>query len=253
MRWLLAIPMAVALLSVPAEGGGCAGSSTWSGGCTVENTGSTVEIGATQPGGSDVSNPRTGGGGGGLPDATAPAPCVGSTLVCDRIPITYAVEVIQPTLADVASFAPASVPLLDEPDGVGVVGMPVNFVVTPTVHEQAGELFALPISVRFTPASIVFVHGDGTSRTATGGGRTWEQLGLPQFSATTTSHAYAARGTYSAHAIVRYAAEYNLGRGWAPIDGLLEIPTAAAALQIVEVRTALVDQTCLENPSGPGC
>lgn len=217
---------------------------------SVENTGSTIEIGATRPGGSDTSTSRGGSDG---PDASAPAPCTGSALVCDRIPITYSVEVIRPTLADVASFAPASLPLIDEPDGVGLVGMPVNFVVAPTVHEQAGELFALPVSVRFTPASVVFVHGDGTTRTATTGGRTWAQLGLPQFSATPTSHAYGERGTYSAHAVVRYSAEYDFGRGWAPIDGLLEIPTPTMNLQILEVRTALVDRTCLENPSGPGC
>lgn len=217
--------------------------------CTVENTGSTVEIGATQPGGSDATTPRGPGGGRG---DSGTQPALPPANVCPTN-ACYTFEVVRPTLADVASFAPASVPLIDEPDGVGVVGMPVNFVVTPTVHEQAGELFGLPISVRFTPASIVFVHGDGTSRTATEGGRTWAQLGLPQFSATATSHAYGARGTYSAHAIVRYSAEFTLGNGWSPIDGLLEIPTAAMDIRILEVRTALVDETCLENPSGPGC
>ncbi len=228
--------------------------------CTVENTGTSIEIGGTQPGGSDSGAPRGGGGTGDRdrdgdtsPDATPQAPCAAIDFECTRGRGQYSVGVIRPTLNDVASFAPASLSLLDEPDGVGVVGMPMNFVVTPAVHEQAGQLFGLPISVRFTPASVVFVHGDGTTRTAPGGGRTWAQLGLPQFSATSTSHAYPARGTYSPSAIIRYSAEFNLGTGWNPIDGLLEIPTSATTIQVLEVRTALVDQTCLENPAGPGC
>lgn len=216
--------------------------------CSVDNTGTSVEIGGTRPGGSDSGAPRSDTNN----DSSSPRPPGPSAADCPTN-ACYTIEVIRPTLTDVASFAPASLPLVDEPDGVGIVGMPMNFVVSPTVHEQAGELFDLPISVRFTPASVVFVHGDGTARTAATGGRTWAQLGLPQFSATETSHAYGARGTYSAQAIVRYSAEFNLGNGWSPIDGLLEIPTAAMGIQVLEVRTALVDQTCLENPGGPGC
>lgn len=159
----------------------------------------------------------------------------------------------QPTLADVARFAPASVPLVDEPDGVGVVGMPMNFVVDAQTHERTGTLFDLPVTVRFTPASVLFVHGDGTSRVSDGGGRSWATLGLAQFSATPTSHAYTARGSYTASAVVRYAAQVNFGNGWVAVPGVLEIPTTSGDVQIFEVRTALVDKTCLENPGGVGC
>ncbi|WP_231860794.1 hypothetical protein [Microbacterium laevaniformans] len=160
---------------------------------------------------------------------------------------------LQPTLTDVASFAPASAPFVDEPDGVGIVGMPMNFVTTAGVHEQAGTLFDLPVTVRFTPTSYRFIYGDGTSRDSATGGRTWAELGRAQFSATDTSHAYAARGTYTATATVRYAAQANFGNGWIDVPGLLEIPAGATTLQIVDVKTALVDKTCLENPRGPGC
>jgi hypothetical protein len=47
---------------------------------------------------------------------------------------------------------------------VGIVGMPMNFVATAGVHEQAGTLFDLPVTVRFTPTSYRFIYGDGTSR-----------------------------------------------------------------------------------------
>ncbi|WP_223848942.1 MULTISPECIES: hypothetical protein [Microbacterium] len=152
-----------------------------------------------------------------------------------------------------ASFAPASTPLVDEPDGVGIVGMPVNFVVSAGAHEQTGVLFDLPVTVRFTPTSYVFVYGDGTVRETVTGGRTWAQLGRAQFSATDTSHAYSTRGTYTATATVRYAAQVDFGGGWTDVPGLLEIPAGATTLQIVEVRTALVERTCGENPTGPGC
>ncbi|WP_454130044.1 hypothetical protein [Microbacterium aurum] len=136
---------------------------------------------------------------------------------------------------------------------MGIVGMPVNFVVTATTHEQTGELFDLPVTVRFTPDSVVFAYGDGVTRTAADGGRSLSALGLPQFSATPTSHAYAARGTYTASALVRYAAEVDFGSGWVPVPGLLAIPTANATIDVLEARTALVDRTCIEDPAGVGC
>lgn len=160
---------------------------------------------------------------------------------------------IRPTLSDVAQFAPGSVALVDEPDGVGIAGMPMNFVAAPTIHEQVGTLFDTELSVRFTPVAVRYDYGDGTVRTVAPGARTWAQLGLAQFSATPSSHAYRAGGRYVATAAVQYSADFNLGRGWVPIDGILTIPTGSAAIQIFEARTALVERTCLEDPTGPGC
>lgn len=239
---------------------GCSAETSWMGCPSISNDGSTVEIAATQPG---ESRPGDAGSSGGSADEESgpavPAPppvddCRPTDPTsCAVTPTAPEDPTIRPTLADVARFAPASVAIVDEPDGVGIVGMPVNFVTTPVVHEQSGTLFSVPIAVRFTPVAVVYAHGDGTQRTATTGGATWAALGLPQFSATDTSHAYASRGTYTAQADVRYAAEYNLGAGWLPIDGLLGVPTAPIDIQILEARTALVDKTCVENPGGPGC
>ncbi len=194
------------------------------------------------------------------PETTPPAPATPPVDDCRPTdPASCTVQpdpppaIPQPTLSDVARFAPASAPLIDEPDGVGVVGMPMNFVVDATTHEVTGTLFDLPVTVRFTPTSVLFVHGDGTSRESDDGGRSWATLGLAQFSATSTSHAYSTRGTYTASAAVRYAADVNFGGGWITVPGTLEIPTTAGDVQIFEARTALVDKTCLENPSGIGC
>ena len=238
---------------------GCSAETSWMGCPSISNDGSTVEIAATQPG---ESRPGDAGSSGGSADEESgpavPAPppvddCRPTDPTsCAVTPTAPEDPTIRPTLADVARFAPASVAIVDEPDGVGIVGMPVNFVTAPVVHEQSGTLFSVPIAVRFTPVEVVYLHGDGTQRTATSGGATWAALGLPQFSATDTSHAYASRGTYTAQADVRYAAEYNLGAGWLPIDGLLGVPTAPIDIQILEARTALVERTCVKNPRGPG-
>ncbi|WP_158597305.1 hypothetical protein [Microbacterium telephonicum] len=160
---------------------------------------------------------------------------------------------MRPTLEDVARFAPTSHPLVDEPDGVGIVGMPVNFVVSASAHEVAGTLFDLPVTVRFTPVGYTFAHGDGTSRTSTTGGRSWSALGVPQFTSTDTSHAYAERGTFTATTTVQYVADVDLGSGWTRVPGTLSTPGGTATLRIVEARTALVERTCLEDPTGPGC
>lgn len=234
----------------------------------LENTGTEVVISGERPGDSQTGNAWPEGDGYGddsddtpaSPETTPPAPATPPVDDCRPTdPASCTVQpdpppaIPQPTLSDVARFAPASAPLIDEPDGVGVVGMPMNFVVDATTHEVTGTLFDLPVTVRFTPTSVLFVHGDGTSRESDDGGQSWATLGLAQFSATSTSHAYSTRGTYTASAAVRYAADVNFGGGWITVPGTLEIPTTAGDVQIFEVRTALVDKTCLENPSGIGC
>ncbi|HYP72591.1 MAG TPA: hypothetical protein VEP72_00775, partial [Microbacterium sp.] len=142
----------------------------WSG-CSAENTGSTVEVGATRPGAGSGGSDSGRGGSDAAEDPEESRPpindCRRGSLNC------YTIDTNQkPTLTDVASFAPAALPLVDEPGGVGIVGMPVNFVVDAQTHTATGELFDLPVTVRFVPTSFEFRHGDGTSRETTTGGRT---------------------------------------------------------------------------------
>jgi len=169
---------------------------------------------------------------------------------CDTYEVVMRQEA---TLSDIASFAPTLTPLAPEPDGVGVVGLPVNIVATAATHTRSGELFDLPVTVRFRPVSFTFDYGDGQTREASDGGATWARLGLPQFTATDTSHAYSARGSYRVTAAVRYAADVDFGTGWIPVDGLLAVPAGATTVRILEARTALVERTCIEDPAGIGC
>lgn len=241
--------------SVPTVDGRCPGTVSW-GGCTVGNTGSSVEIGAGQtvPGGNGGGN-NVGGdrGPGRAPQPAVPAPAP----ECPPIGCRGGYEVWMPpevTIADLASFTPARPSFTGEPDGVAVVGMPANFVAAATEQLIPGELFGHPVVVRFIPASYVFHYGDGESRTSTTGGATWPALGQAQFTPTDTSHAYAERGTFSASVTVRYAASVDFGSGtWREVPGFVEATAGGYGMRVVEVRTGLVDRTCLENPSGPGC
>lgn len=162
-------------------------------------------------------------------------------------------DVTSATIDDVASFAPTPPRMVGEPDGVGVVGMPTNFLVDATEHTERGEIFDIPVTVRFTPVSYLFDYGDGATQETTSPGTTWDDLDAPQFTATETSHSYGETGEFAASVTIRYAAEADAGFGWFPIAGVLAIDAGPVTVRVVDVDTALVDRTCEEDPGGPGC
>lgn len=158
------------------------------------------------------------------------------------------------TVNDVARFAPTTPAIGTEPDGVAIVGMPMNVVVAASTQTVAGQLFGLPVSVTFEPVEAVLDYGDGTRHTVPIGGGTWEQLGQPEFTPTATSHAYGARGTYTVSATVMSVAIADFGVwGTRPVDGLVASAPSTTSVQAVTADTGLVQFTCAENPSGPGC
>lgn len=157
------------------------------------------------------------------------------------------------TITDVASFAPSGTPLTAEPNGLGITGLPVNFVTGATTQNVAGSLFSIPVTVRFTPASFDLHAGDGTVTTMPTGGSTWEQLGQAQFTPTPTSHTYSERGTYDAHVEVHYTAEVDLGTGWIALAGTVTSVGPTQQIRIFEAHTALVAHTCAERADSPGC
>lgn len=185
-----------------------------------------------------------------LHDSTAAEQDCGPLNRCDNFTVSL---LPQATIADVASFAPAPSALGGEPAGHGVVGLPTNFLVSAAEHTATGTLFDLPVTVRFVPERVILSPGDGSSLSVRGPGRSWSALGQAAFSPTDTSHTYTARGVYTATAVVQYRAEVDFGRGWRPVTGTLDIPTAGYTIEVLEVRSALVDRTCDEDPAGPGC
>lgn len=157
------------------------------------------------------------------------------------------------TITDVARFLPQPVSLTVEPEGVGIAGLPTNFVAPSRVHTAHGTLFGYAVSVRFTPVAHTFHFGDGQSRRTTTGGSTWAALGLAQFTPTETSHTYGDRGAYTSRIDTHYTAEVNLGHGWVRMSGELTATGTGQALQVYEARTALVAHTCDTTPHAAGC
>lgn len=232
----------------------CTGSSAWTH-CTVSNTGSSIDIHATdtQPGSGGTSGTGGDGGDDSIPSPTPSASCVPSTRNLCRGNYEVA-SLPDVTVDDLASFVPARPSLTSEPAGVGVVGMPENFIATASEQRLSGRLFSYDVTVRFTPVGFRFSYGDGDARFSRNGGAGWAAQGQPQFTPTSTSHAYGARGTFTASVTVLYSAAVDFGTGaWRPVDGYVEAHSVGYDIRIVEARTALVDKTCLERPNGPGC
>mgnify|MGYP000899176422 CR=1 FL=1 len=198
------------------------------------NDGRTVDVG-----GSTTTDARFQTSDSGSPNAKpAPPRDCGALNRCDDFTVSL---LPQATIADVASFAPQPSTLAAEPAGYGIVGLPVTFLIGASQHSAAGTLFDLPVTVRFTPDDIVIAPGDGATLTVEGTARP------------PASHTYRSRGGYVATATVRYRAEVDFGRGWRPVPGTLDVPTAGYAIEVLEARGTLVDRVCTEPPSGPGC
>ncbi|WP_438352711.1 hypothetical protein [Microbacterium sp. CJ88] len=158
------------------------------------------------------------------------------------------------TAADLAAFTPSRATLSGEPAGVAVVGMPMNLVAAASAHTIPGSLFGRNVAVRFSPAAYRFAPGDGVTFTSATGGTAWAGLGQADFTPTSTSHVYRARGTYTVAVTVLYDAAVDFGSGtWYPVIGQVSASTGGYGVRVVEVHTALVDKTCLENPRGVGC
>ena len=254
MRLAITLVLLAGVLSTAPAGDSCGFESAWTH-CEVSNSGSQVDIGAgiTHPapepntpggsdGGDDVASP---------PDPTTPPSCAVPPFCRGNYVVEMPPDV---TIADLASFRPERPTLTGEPAGFGIVGAPTNVVAAASEQFLSGPLLGWNVTVRFVPAGYVFDYGDGTTERFTTGGARWSSLGQAQFTPTTTSHAYRERGTYAVGVTVQYTASVDFGSGnWRPVTGYVTAAGGTYDLRVVEARTALVDQTCIENPGGPGC
>lgn len=234
-------------------------SAGWTADCEVSTSGTSVDISASAGGtGSAPRSPDTGwspprdSAAPPVAQESAPEPEECGPLGCRG---NYTVVTVPDvTLADLASFRPATPRLAGEPGGFAVAGMPANLVAAASVEEIPGTVLGWDVVVRFTPVAFEFSHGDGTSAVHPTGGATWQQLGQAQFTPTGTSHVYRERGIHSVNVSVRYAAAVDFGSGtWRPVPGYITATSGGYRVQVVEARTALVDRTCIEDPLGPGC
>lgn len=158
------------------------------------------------------------------------------------------------TIRDVATFLPSGPASLGEPNGWGVVGLPVNFVSDAASEVVDGMLFGRPLEVRFTPVAFRWATSDGDVVESAGGGATWGDLGQAEFSDTATSHRFAASGTYRVEHTAVLGAEYRFaGSVWRPIAGTLNISGPPQEVLIGEFDTVLTAGDCNSRPDEPGC
>ena len=253
MLVVLALSAALALSPAGAGGSACDSASTLISPC-VENTGTEVNVGASTGsggGGSQNNGGARGGSESAGPAAPAEPQCVVELRRCD---IDYQVEAPpEVTIEDLASFRPAAPQLGGEPAGFGVVGMPTNVYAAASAQEIPGQILGWDVMVRFEPATYVFSYGDGTTVRSPSGGSSWSALGQPQFTPTATSHVYSERGIYPVSVTVEYTAAVTFGSIWRDVPGVVTASAGGYAVDVREVRTALVDRTCAEDPAGPGC
>lgn len=253
MRGLTSLALILTALAAPVHNeSGCGFEDAWTQ-CHASNSGSQVTIGASSGHGSnggEASRGRSDHARAATPAPAEPEKC--ATAICRG---NYAVVTVPDvTLADLASFTPARPALTGEPRGVGVVGLPTNLVASASEQRMSGRILDFDVTVRFVPAGFVFDYGDGSTRRSSTAGVSWSRAGQASFTPTATSHVYTKPGTYAVRVTVLYAPSVDFGSGvWRPVDGYVRATSGGYDVRVVEVRTALVDRTCLENPSGPGC
>lgn len=158
------------------------------------------------------------------------------------------------TLSDLAAFRPRSISLATEPDGWGIVGLPVNLVGASSTHIRVGQLFTEPARVQFIPIEYRWSFGDGGAITTTSPGLSWSRLGRAPFSATPTSHVYLKAGTYTAAVSVVYRARYAIAGGvWHDVAGRLRRTDRAVVYLHNGGTPLLVGRDCEQTSGAPGC
>ena len=92
------------------------------------------------------------------------------------------------------------------------------------------------------------------TRSHTGGGAFWDAINQPQGTRTDTSHIYRERGEYLVTVVVKYTATVTFPGGTTQtVPGVIAAPVGAYPIRIYRAHTALVEHTCTEDPTAPGC
>ncbi|TFC32165.1 hypothetical protein E3O22_00580 [Cryobacterium sp. TMT2-18-2] len=231
-------------LSAGYETGGGQGSGSDAGGGESGASGS----------GSGSGNGNAGGGQVGAAPVVDPLAFVRDDFTVNCIPGSPCDPNLVVRVSDLVNFQPAAPSQTMEPRGWSVAGLPANFIASASEHSRTGALLGYPAEVRFTPVGYRWTYGDGAQASTNSGGATWAALGLPEFSDTATSHAFARPGSYAVVVAVVYSAEYRFaGLAWRPVQGTLSTSASPIGVIVGDAQTVLVNLECTTNPAGPGC
>ena len=135
-----------------------------------------------------------------------------------------------------------------------LTGGPTNFYATTT--DQAFDLTILGQHVHLTatPASFTYTFGDGTTLGPTpAAGYPLPHTGWLT-TQTRTSHTYTTTGNYPVTLTTSYTGTYSVNNGPPlPINGTLNLTTPPKTIKVWKTETALVADTCEQNPQSWGC
>jgi hypothetical protein len=252
------LPAAIQAACLPAEQltGGCAAVDAGTDGEQVDLRGEVTSPGSSA-GEPAAGSDESGGSGeegepeGNVPSGTLPTPQNAVPKPPLRWDWTVA-DAPDVSLRDLASFRPQAGTQAGEPAGWGIVGLDTNFYAESAAHVLEGELLGRPASVRFTPVAWHWSYGDGASASTLTPGSPWGSA-AEEFEPTTTSHRYAAPGTYAVEVAVEFAAEYRFADlPWNALDGTVAAETLPISMRIGTADTVLVERGCL-SLSAPGC
>lgn len=157
------------------------------------------------------------------------------------------------TLTDLASFTPTTPAIHMEPDGWALRGRPANAIAETTTNAHDGTLLGHAVTVRFTPTAYRWDWGDGSQNVFSTPGATWENLGVPRFSETDTTHTYSDRGTVEVSLAVDYSVAFRFGDGeWITVEGTVSSANTVD-VYVGTAKTVNVPDDCDADPTAPGC
>lgn len=144
--------------------------------------------------------------------------------------------------SDLRSFSPNRPGLAVQPGEWTMPRLPTNFVAQASEHTQRGSLLGWPVEVRFRPVRFAWSFGDGQHSTWSFRGSTWSALGQRQFTPTSTSHVYAAPGSYTVGLRVFYTVDFRfVGQSWTSLRGEVNADAPSARVRVLTVSPLLVE------------
>jgi hypothetical protein len=146
-------------------------------------------------------------------------------------------DVIQVT--DLANVTPSQAQLFMEPNGWAILGQPVNFWTTASTHSVGATVLGHEVTVTFTPVSITYDYGDGTSQTLETPGSSWADQGLPELSDTHTSHRYDSKDPVTVVATINYSATVTADGRTITVSGTVQNLTGTLSFDLYESDTYL--------------
>ncbi|MFJ4210962.1 hypothetical protein ACIPY2_21105 [Paenarthrobacter sp. NPDC089675] len=135
-----------------------------------------------------------------------------------------------------------------------LIGGPTNFYTTTTEQPFDLTILGQHIHLAATPTTHTYTYGDGQTLgpTPAPGYTLPDTAWLTQD--TRTSHTYTTTGNYPITATTTFTGTYTVNNGPPlPINGTLNLTTPPKTIRVWKTETALVADTCEQNPKSWGC